>query len=94
MCFWTAENSGGLNFLLEQAITSANYEDIAQANLAAIQTTVDSIASMENEIYANFTTQRIGPELSQYWYNNMTIYIDQYIVQVKNWKWYFVQYKF
>lgn len=74
-----------MNFLLEQAITSANYEDIAQANLAAIQTTVDSIASMENEIYANFTTEQIGDDLGEYWYNNMTIYIDEYVGKVNNW---------
>ncbi len=80
----TTDNSGSLDLFLQQAITSSNYDNIAQANLAAIQTTVDSITRMENEIYANFTTERIGDDLSQYWYNNMTVYIDQYVGKVNN----------
>jgi hypothetical protein len=81
--YYTADDSGSLDLFLDQAITSANYDDIASANMVAIQSTIVCIKIMENAIYANFTTE-FGSDMGQYWYNNMTIYIDQYVGNVRN----------
>uniref|UniRef100_A0A914XGZ0 Guanylate cyclase domain-containing protein n=1 Tax=Plectus sambesii TaxID=2011161 RepID=A0A914XGZ0_9BILA len=77
-----ADVAGGLDRSLDQAITSANYDNTA--DIAAIEATIEFISDMESDLFANFTNLPVGNDLGRYWDSNMTVFINVSISKLQD----------
>uniref|UniRef100_A0A914XAT5 Guanylate cyclase domain-containing protein n=1 Tax=Plectus sambesii TaxID=2011161 RepID=A0A914XAT5_9BILA len=72
-----SDAAGCMDRFLDQAITSASYNSTPDNE--RIQSTIDSLRDMESDLYANRTHNTIGDDLAEFWYDNMTVFINNNI---------------
>uniref|UniRef100_A0A914XJF6 Guanylate cyclase domain-containing protein n=1 Tax=Plectus sambesii TaxID=2011161 RepID=A0A914XJF6_9BILA len=77
-----ANAAGCMDRFLNQAITSASYNSTPDNE--RIQSTIDSLRDMESDLYANRTQYIIGDDLAEFWYDNMTVFINNNIKNLQD----------